>query len=58
VRAQRDLEARDLGISGSLNRRDGRQGTGETDERYAAAHESDLFGPGRAAPPRPSSWTG
>jgi hypothetical protein len=51
VRAQGDLQTCDLGISGSVNRRGGRQRTGETDERNAAAHESDQFGPRRAAPP-------
>jgi hypothetical protein len=52
VCAQGDLQTGDLGITGSVNRRGGRQHTGQTDERNAAAHESDQFGPRGAAP----SW--
>jgi uncharacterized membrane protein (DUF373 family) len=51
VRAEGDLQTRDLRISGSVNRRGGRQRTGETDERNAAAHESDQFCPGGVVPP-------
>jgi hypothetical protein len=55
VCAQGDLKARDLRISGSVNRRGGRQRTGETDERNAAAHESDQFGPREVVPPSNAS---
>jgi hypothetical protein len=43
VRAQGDLQTRDLRITGSVGRRSGRQRPGETDERKRAAHESDQF---------------
>jgi TfoX/Sxy family transcriptional regulator of competence genes len=52
MRAQRDLQARNLRVGGSVNGRCDRQRTGERDERNEAAHESDQFGPRSPPPPR------
>ena len=52
VRAQGDLQPRNLGVDAGVNCRDCRQRSDGDDEREHATHERAPFGPPQAAPPR------